>query len=232
MPRAPATRDIAFSAHYACTHCGLSFEAAEPAAVQLQQSAGNVPRMRRAGRDLRLRHRPAHSEREPQLQRGLRRIGRPVARHGALAAAHFPGRRRNDGAPRWTWIRARCSKAPGTNCLPNCRKFGCGEPARSTLRSLGGAAPTARNTAARFEGIIPQLLSRYRGSNSGMQRRQLEKYMSVVRCGACGGERLNPQARAVTLATSHTKFADGPASLVAANLRADRSTTRPTSSAV
>ena len=61
-----------------------------------------------------------------------------------------------------------------------------------------------------FEGILPQLLSRYRTSKSRIQRRQLEKYMSVVRCAACGGARLNPQARNVTLTTREPKFADRP----------------------
>ncbi len=48
-----------------------------------------------------------------------------------------------------------------------------------------------------FEGIIPQLLSRHRNSQSKMQRRQLEKYMTVLDCPTCHGARLNAQASAV-----------------------------------
>ena len=44
-----------------------------------------------------------------------------------------------------------------------------------------------------------------------MQRRQLEKYMRVVGCVACGGARLNDQARTVTLKTRHPCFAERPA---------------------
>ncbi|HEX5444870.1 MAG TPA: excinuclease ABC subunit A, partial [Pirellulales bacterium] len=58
-----------------------------------------------------------------------------------------------------------------------------------------------------FEGIIPELLSRYRNTHSGMQRRQLEKYMRVIGCGVCHGARLNEQARAVTLTSRHPRFA-------------------------
>ena len=43
----------------------------------------------------------------------------------------------------------------------------------------------------KWEGIIPELLSKYRNSKSGMQRRQLEKYMSVMGCQQCEGRRLN-----------------------------------------
>src|SRR5262249_5817998 len=39
----------------------------------------------------------------------------------------------------------------------------------------------------KFEGIIPELLSKYRNSKSGMQQRQLEKYMRVLPCGQCNG---------------------------------------------
>ena len=46
-----------------------------------------------------------------------------------------------------------------------------------------------------FEGLVPELLSKYRNSKSGMQRRQLEKYMRVIGCGSCHGQRLNEQAR-------------------------------------
>ena len=61
-----------------------------------------------------------------------------------------------------------------------------------------------------YEGIIPELLSKYRNSNSRIQRRQLEKYMRVLACSACRGARLNDQARAVKLITAHPRFADHP----------------------
>src|SRR5262249_22595872 len=49
----------------------------------------------------------------------------------------------------------------------------------------------------KWEGIIPQLLSSFKKTAAGPRRMQLEKYMRVVRCPACQGQRLNPQARAV-----------------------------------
>ncbi|MGH7192569.1 MAG: excinuclease ABC subunit UvrA, partial [Candidatus Saccharimonadales bacterium] len=59
----------------------------------------------------------------------------------------------------------------------------------------------------KYEGIIPELVSRYRNTKSGMQRRQLEKYMRVIGCGVCHGARLNEQARAVTLTSRQPRFA-------------------------
>jgi excinuclease ABC subunit A len=46
-------------------------------------------------------------------------------------------------------------------------------------------------------GIIPELLSEYKRTKAKPRRLQLEKYMRRMRCNACNGERLNPQARAV-----------------------------------
>jgi excinuclease ABC subunit A len=49
----------------------------------------------------------------------------------------------------------------------------------------------------KWEGIIPQLLSSFKKTAAGPRRLQLEKYMRVVRCPSCQGQRLNAQARAV-----------------------------------
>ncbi|HEV3263258.1 MAG TPA: excinuclease ABC subunit UvrA [Gemmataceae bacterium] len=49
----------------------------------------------------------------------------------------------------------------------------------------------------KWEGIIPQLLSSFKKTAAGPRRLQLEKYMRSLRCPACQGQRLNPQARAV-----------------------------------
>src|SRR5207249_9543373 len=48
-----------------------------------------------------------------------------------------------------------------------------------------------------WEGILPQLMTSFKKTAAGPRRLQLEKYMRVVRCPACGGQRLNAQARAV-----------------------------------
>jgi excinuclease ABC subunit A len=58
-----------------------------------------------------------------------------------------------------------------------------------------------------FDGIIPELMEKYRTTQSRIQRRQLEKYMQVVRCEQCEGQRLNARARAVRLASTADEFA-------------------------
>ena len=52
---------------------------------------------------------------------------------------------------------------------------------------------------AHFEGIIPNLLRRYRDTSSDMVKREIEKYMISVPCPTCNGRRLKKEALAVTI---------------------------------
>jgi len=48
-----------------------------------------------------------------------------------------------------------------------------------------------------FEGLIPQLLRRYRGTESSQVREEIQRYMAFHPCPACDGARLRPESRAV-----------------------------------
>ncbi len=61
-----------------------------------------------------------------------------------------------------------------------------------------------------FDGIIPELLEKYRGAKSKSLIAKLEKFMNVILCPDCEGQRLNPQACAVTLSALHPDFAKQP----------------------
>ncbi|NBY02404.1 MAG: excinuclease ABC subunit UvrA, partial [Planctomycetes bacterium] len=51
-----------------------------------------------------------------------------------------------------------------------------------------------------WEGIVPQLQASFKKTAAGPRKYQLEKYMRVMKCSACKGQRLNPQARFVKIA--------------------------------
>ncbi len=61
-----------------------------------------------------------------------------------------------------------------------------------------------------FDGIIPDLLEKYRSAKSKSLIAKLEKFMNVIRCPDCEGRRLNRQAAAATLATAHEDFSAQP----------------------
>src|SRR5262249_45185473 len=51
----------------------------------------------------------------------------------------------------------------------------------------------------RFEGVVPNLMRRYRDTTSEMMRDQYRKFMSEQPCDACGGTRLRPETLAVKI---------------------------------
>ncbi len=57
-----------------------------------------------------------------------------------------------------------------------------------------------RSYATRFEGVVHNLERRYRETDSEWTREKIEEFMSLVPCPACGGARLRPESRAVTVA--------------------------------
>ncbi|MEQ8838404.1 MAG: excinuclease ABC subunit UvrA, partial [Lacipirellulaceae bacterium] len=74
------------------------------------------------------------------------------------------------------------------------------------------AGKSGQKYGGEFDGVIPELLDKYRGAKRKSLIARLETFMNVIRCPDCEGERLNPQARAVRLTTSDPAF-EGRASL-------------------
>jgi excinuclease ABC subunit A len=62
-----------------------------------------------------------------------------------------------------------------------------------------------------FDGLIPELLDRYRTNRNKLQLRQFEKHMNTIDCPDCYGRRLNAQASAVRITTTDKSF-EGEAS--------------------
>ena len=87
--------------------------------------------------------------------------------------------------------------------ITNLLLWGTGEE-HITFTWRGGKAPI--KYGGTFEGIIPELISKYRNSKSKMQIRKLEKYMSTIPCPTCEGHRLNPYASAYTVRSTHPSF--------------------------
>lgn len=69
-----------------------------------------------------------------------------------------------------------------------------------------GASKSKKKYFGTFHGVVSELLDRYRTAKNKMFLRSMEKYMDTMACPDCHGQRLNPQARAVTLKTKHADF--------------------------
>ena len=75
-----------------------------------------------------------------------------------------------------------------------------------TFTWRGGSSPI--KYGGHYEGIVPELLKKYRNTKSRPKLRQLEKYMRTVPCPDCHGQRLVPQARSVCTTTAHPDFTE------------------------
>src|SRR6185437_12581552 len=187
---APAkTEDILFSAHYACTHCDRSYEPPSPQLFSFNSPHGMCPQCDGLGTrfsfdaDLLIPD-PALSFYNGAIplvgkMRGMGRWRRHI----------YEGIAQTLGIDLKTpWQR-----------LPREQQdlllHGSGEQHITyEWKQRGGGV---WKHGGKWEGIIPQLLSSFKKTAAGPRRMQLEKYMRVVRCPTCQGQRLNAQARAV-----------------------------------
>jgi excinuclease ABC subunit A len=200
--------DIALSADFACGPCGLSFAAPTPQLFSFNSPQGMCltcdglgefysfdpeklvedPKKSFAGGALAL------VDRWKDLGRWKRHIYQGVAET----------MERKLGLPEATLL-----EAPWRDLAEEHRRiwlWGAGDEHITFTWRTGRATQKYGGT---FEGLIPELLEKYRTSQSQMQLRQLEKYMRVLDCPDCHGGRLNAQARAVTLTTTSPRFAGG-----------------------
>ncbi|MCA9060082.1 MAG: excinuclease ABC subunit A, partial [Planctomycetaceae bacterium] len=194
-----------YSAHYACASCGLSFDPPSPQLFSFNSPLGMCPDCHGLG----FCHGfPLHqliADENKSIQRGatlllpsLSKIGR-WPRHLLTGAA--------------TSIEEDTGMEPGTllkakwKDLPEAAKqqwlFGTGDRHITFLWKTRGGSWKHGGT---WDGWANRLLESYRTAKNPMRRRQLEKYMEIVPCTSCNGERLNRQARNVRLTTANRNF--------------------------
>ena len=201
--------DIQLSAHYACTHCQLSFEPPSPQLFSFNSPEGMCPECNGLGEiysfdPAQLIPDPSRSFQQgcvelvgtwKEMGRWRRHIYRGVAEHLERKYELEAGTALEIA---WEELDPRVARA---------LLYGTGDE-HITFTWRSGAS--GHKWGGAYEGIIPKLLSQYRGTGNRMQRRMLEKYMRVVGCARCGGERLNAQARSVKLTTQSPRFVENP----------------------
>ena len=146
---------------------------------------------------------------EPFVQAGLHRDSRNVEGSGALATAHLSRCGQHGRAAQGPAGRGH-AQTPWCELDSEAQRYwlwGTGNR-HITYTWRGGASPM--KYGGKYEGIIPELLGKYRSSKSRPQLRKLEKYMRTLPCSECDGQRLVQQARFVRIATQHASFQESP----------------------
>ncbi|MGE3313920.1 MAG: excinuclease ABC subunit UvrA, partial [Planctomycetaceae bacterium] len=201
----PPANEKRYSANYACTHCGISYEPPSPQLFSFNSPQGMCLDCNGLG----MRHDFVLEKLIPddtktiakgaiELIGPLRSIGR-WRRHllvGAAAAIE-----QDLGLPDEALL-----KTPWRDLPEEARRlflFGTGQRHITFSWRYSGGVWKHGGT---YSGIIPELLENYRTAKNPMRRRQLEKYMQFTDCLSCRGSRLNPQARSVYLTTDSEPY--------------------------
>ena len=205
--RAARAGDMLFSSDYACTKCGLSFEPPSPQLFSFNSPQGmcadcdGLGVMYSLSPELLIPN-PKLSFKEGAIELigPWHELGR-WRRHIYQGVADTLERKHK-------WDDGTLIESPWNKLTAEQQRvwlYGTGAE-HITYTWRGGQAPMMYG--GKFEGIIPEFAGKHKTSKSKMQLKQLEKYMSMVGCPTCHGERLVPQARAVRITTSAPGFED------------------------
>ena len=203
------TVDQIFSIDYACTHCQISFSPPTPQLFSFNSPQGMCQECDGLGQLYSFDAELLVPNQELSFQRGCfellgnwRKLGR-WRRHIYQGVADTMEREKS-------WSSGYLLETPWQELEPAARDiwlWGTGGH-HITFTWRGGSSPM--KYGGEFQGIVPDLMSRYRTSKSRPQRRQLERYMRTIPCPQCHGQRLVEQARAVVITTAADRFADRP----------------------
>lgn len=197
----PGNHETLYSSHYACSHCGISYEPPTPQLFSFNSPLGMCLECNGLGRRHEFLEEKLVTEPDKSIRRGaigllgtFRRVGR-WRRHiyeGAATAIE-----EDLELPTGSLLEEPWNDLPATARQLFLQGTGDRHVTYS-WRYRGGIW----KHGGTYRGVVPRLLENYHKTNNPMRRRQLEKAMRFADCSACHGGRLNEQARAVTLMTA------------------------------
>ena len=194
-----------YSADYSCPESGMSYEPPSPQLFSFNSPAGMCPACQGLGH----RHEFDESllvadDRKP-VRNGALNLLKPFKDLGKWkkhiyegAAAAIEEKR---SLPAKSFLKTPWAKLP--DCAQRDWLDGLGET-HVTFHWRGRGGWKHGGT---WDGFLKELLDAHRDAKNPMRRRQLEKFMLVRPCTACGGSRLNRQANHVRLTTASEAFA-------------------------
>jgi excinuclease ABC subunit A len=199
--------DIIFSVDYACTDCGISFAPPSPQLFSFNSPQGMCHECDGLGEAFSFDSDLLIPDPSLSLAKGCIELIGTLSKMGRYRRSIFKGVaetiERRHKLPAGTML-----DTPWKDLRPKFRKlwlWGTGED-HITYTWRGGASPI--KYGGTFDGVIPDLLDKYRSSKNRMQLLKLEQYMRAMECPDCHGQRLQPQSRAVRLTSGHPDFKD------------------------
>ncbi len=187
---ADTNEEQVFSEHLACDRCGISVPEIQPRSFSFNSPHGACAACHGLGSNLKI---------NPKLVM-------PNPRLTIAEGAILPW---STSAMRLTWynnLLREVGKKYGFDVNTPVGKL-TEEQIKVVLYGAGDekfhATYTAQNSSydcdTHYEGVIPNLERRYRESDSDYIRKTIEKFMEVLRCEVCQGQRLKPEILAITV---------------------------------
>ncbi|TXT36694.1 MAG: excinuclease ABC subunit A [Planctomycetota bacterium] len=190
--------DTLYSAHYACTHCGLSYEPPSPQLFSFNSPQGMCLDCNGLGERFEFQMDRLIPDDSLSLLEGAIEVFGPLKDVGKWRRHIYDGVAEtlelDLGLPKGAVL-----KTPWAELSEEVRKsllYGTGSRHIVFHWRYSGGVWKHGGT---FEGLLPELLKNYSKTRNPARRKQLEKYMEFARCTSCGGTRLCSQARCVTV---------------------------------
>ncbi|MFO8011654.1 MAG: excinuclease ABC subunit UvrA [Dehalococcoidia bacterium] len=181
--------EFLFSEHFACPVCGISIDEIEPRTFSFNSPHGACPECTGIGYKLEI---------DPDLVI-------PNKNLSLGAGAIIPWAKSGAMSPWYEHQIQELARECGFSTRIPVKELS-GEQLDLILYGERGDYIKYRNRYGRirehfsgFEGVIPNLNRRYRQTESEYVRAEIEHYMSAHPCAACKGQRLKPEALAVTI---------------------------------
>ncbi|TAL20053.1 excinuclease ABC subunit UvrA [Patescibacteria group bacterium] len=174
-----AEKEILFSTEYACAQCGLSLPAVEPRLFSFNSPHGACPACNGLGITLSVL--PELVVTNPRL----------TIAEGAIKPWRMAG---TNGVQ--MKLVEEVGQAHGFDLNT---PFGKLAPEAKKIIFYGAGEETFGPKNEKYEGVIPSLEQKYRGTDSEYLRKEIRAYMQERVCQVCLGKRLRPEALAVTL---------------------------------
>ena len=187
----PDEQELVFSQNYACESCGISLEELSPRLFSFNNPRGACKKCAGLGTQMLIDPDLLIPNRDLSLAEGaIKAPGWDSTKPDSVAAMYFGAL-----AKKYSFrLTDPVKKLP--EAALNAILYGTG----SEKLELKYEKSTGTGTINReFEGLINNLQRRYNESTSPASREDIEDCMAEIPCPECGGNRLNPQALAVTV---------------------------------
>ncbi|MBP3453947.1 MAG: excinuclease ABC subunit UvrA [Clostridia bacterium] len=183
--------ELLFSMNYACPDCGVSIEELAPRMFSFNSPFGACPECSGLGTLMKISPEIILPDPELSLRKGgLNAMGFNVADGDSMGGQFLTALGKKFGFTLDTKVGDLSKEAV------NAILYGTGKE-KITIEYEGVRGLTEYSTT--FEGVIPTLERRYKETTSDGMKVAYEEYMAEELCPACHGQRLKPEALAVTV---------------------------------